>query len=201
MFEGIFTAIVTPFKNGYIDQTAYEKLINEQIEAGIHGIVPCGTTGESPTLSADEKKTLISLTMKIVDGQVPVIAGTGSNCTKASLEMTKWAKKAQAAGALVVVPYYNKPTQLGLYLHYKELASVGIPIVVYNVPGRTITSITPETFGKLSKEFEDIVAIKEATGDMELDKKFINVTDGKTDLLSGDDGTFLDLMKIGSHVF
>jgi 4-hydroxy-tetrahydrodipicolinate synthase len=197
MFEGIFTAIVTPFKNGVIDQKAYERLVEEQIKAGVHGIVPCGTTGESPTLSKDEKKTLISLTVKIVKGRVQVIAGTGSNCTRTSVEMTSWAKKAGADGALAVVPYYNKPTQKGLYLHYKEVASVGIPIVVYNVPSRTITSITPETLGRLSSELRDIVAIKEATGDMELDKKFLELTKGKVDLLSGDDGTFFDFMKIG----
>ena|SRR3990167_9118287 len=196
MFEGILTAIVTPFKNNLIDQKAYEKLVEEQIKAGIHGIVPCGTTGESPTLSKDEKKTLISLTIKIVNGRVPVVAGTGTNDTRASVEMTEWAKKAGADGALVVVPYYNKPTQKGLYYHFKEVASVGIPIVVYNVPSRTITSITPETMGKLS-EFSNIVGLKEATGDAKLGAEFIKATKEKVTLLSGDDGTFFDLMKIG----
>lgn len=196
MFEGIITAIVTPFRNNLIDQKAYEKLIEEQIKAGIHGIVPCGTTGESPTLSMEEKKTLVSLTIKIVKGRVPVIAGTGTNDTRASVEMTEWAKKAGADGALCVVPYYNKPTQNGLYLHYKEIASVGIPVVVYNVPSRTITAITPETMGKLS-ELDNIVGLKEATGDMELDKNFIKATNGKVALLSGDDATFFEFMKIG----
>lgn len=196
MFEGIITAIVTPFKNNLIDQAAYEKLIEWQIKSGIHGIVPCGTTGESPTLSKEEKKTLISLTIKIVNGRVPVIAGTGTNDTRASVELTEWAKSAGADGVLCVVPYYNKPTQTGLYLHYKEIAAVGLPTVVYNVPSRTITSITPETMGKLS-ELENIVGLKEATGDMELDKEFIKATKGKVALLSGDDATFFDFMKVG----
>lgn len=198
MFEGIFTAIVTPFKNGVIDQKSYEKLIEEQIKAGIHGIVPCGTTGESPTLSKEEKKILISLTIRIAKGRISVIAGTGSNDTRATVEMTEWALKAGADAALVVVPYYNKPTQNGLFLHYKEIASVGLPLVIYNVPSRTITSITPETMGRLSK-IKNIAGLKEATGDMNLDKEFIKSTDGTVDLLSGDDATFFEFMKIGGN--
>jgi len=197
MFEGVSTAIITPFCDGKIDESALRQHIEEQIEAGINGIVPCGTTGESPTLSAEEKKEVIEICIDQAKGRVPIIAGTGNNNTKTSREMTEWAKGAGVDGALIITPYYNKPTQKGLYEHFKRVASVGLPVVIYNVPSRTSVSIEPETVKSLS-EIKNIVAIKEATGSNELGKEFLRVTNERITLLSGDDGTFLNLLQIGA---
>ena len=166
MFKGAITAIVTPFKNGRLDEEAYRELIEFQIKGGIHGIVPCGTTGESPTLSHAEHKRVVETCIDQVKKRVVVIAGTGSNNTAESLELTQHAEKAGADAALMITPYYNKPTQEGLYQHYKTVASqTKIPIVVYNVPGRTSVNLLPETVARLA-EFPNIVGIKEATGDL-----------------------------------
>ncbi|MFC2075145.1 4-hydroxy-tetrahydrodipicolinate synthase [Bdellovibrionota bacterium] len=196
MFEGVSSAIPTPFLNGEVDEKALRQHIEEQLEAGIHGIVPCGTTGESPTLSLSEKKRVIEITIDQVNNRAYVIAGTGTNNTKESVELTKWAKEAGANGALVITPYYNKPTQRGLFEHFKTIAATDIPIVLYNVPSRTSVSLDPGTLEQLS-DIKNIVAIKEATGSMKLGSEFLRASNGKITLLSGDDGTFLELLKTG----
>src|SRR3990167_10600824 len=167
MFKGSFVAIVTPFKNGKIDEKAYANLIEFQIREGTHGIVPCGTTGESATLSHQEHERVIELTVEIVNKRIPVIAGTGSNSTAESIMLTGHAKSAGADAALLITPYYNKPTQEGLYQNYKAVAEdVDIPIILYNVPGRTGVNMLPETVARLS-EIKNIVGIKEATGSLQ----------------------------------
>ena len=166
MFKGSFVAIVTPFKNGKIDEKAYADLIEFQIGEGTQGIVPCGTTGESATLSHQEHERVVEITVEIVNKRVPVIAGTGSNSTSEAIMLTRHAKDAGADAALLITPYYNKPTQEGLYQHYKAIAeSVNIPQFQYNVPGRTGVNMLPETVARLSK-IKNIIGIKEATGDM-----------------------------------
>src|SRR3990167_4390711 len=196
MFEGVLTAIVTPFRKWVVDEEALRSHIEDQIAAGIHGLVPCGTTGESPTLSPEEQRSVIKITIDQVKKRVVVIPGTGNNNTKFSLEMTQWAKANGADGALVITPYYNKPTQRGLYEHFKTIATANIPLVLYNVPSRTNVSLEPSTLKELEK-IPNIVALKEATGSMELDKEFIRAGGGRITLLSGDDATFFDLLEIG----
>lgn len=197
MFEGAFTAIVTPFKDGKLDFESFEKLIEFQIENGIHGLVPCGTTGESATLSHQEHREVIEFVVKTVKGRVPVIAGSGSNSTQEALELTKFAKDAGADGALIITPYYNKPTQEGLYRHFKLIAeSVDIPIVVYNVPGRTGTNLLPSTLARL-KDISNIVAVKEASGSVDQAEEIMILTEGKISLLSGDDSLYFPLLAIG----
>ncbi len=166
MFKGAFTAIVTPFKNGQFDEAAYRELIEFQVKGGIHGIVPCGTTGESPTLSHAEHKRVVETCIDQVKKRVMVIAGSGSNNTAESLELTQHAQQAGADAALMITPYYNKPTQEGLFQHYKTVASqTKIPIVVYNVPGRTSLNLLPETMARLA-DIPNIVGLKDATGDL-----------------------------------
>ena len=166
MFKGAITAIVTPFKNGQFDEAAYRELIEFQVQGGIHGIVPCGTTGESATLSHAEHKRVVETCIDQVKKRVVVIAGSGSNNTAESLELTQHAEAAGADAALMITPYYNKPTQEGLYQHYKTVASqTRIPIVVYNVPARTSVNLLPETVARLA-DFPNIVGLKEATGDL-----------------------------------
>ena len=166
MFKGSIVAIVTPFKKGKVDEKALGDLIEWHIAQGTNAIVPCGTTGESATLDYKEHYRVIDFTVKTVNKRVPVIAGTGANSTDETVEITKHAKKSGADAALLVSPYYNKPTQEGLYRHYKTVAEkVDIPIVLYNVPGRTAVNILPSTVARLA-EIKNIVAIKEATGDM-----------------------------------
>ena len=164
MFQGAMVAIVTPFKNGKFDEDTFRELIDFQLENGTDGIVPCGTTGESPTLSHQEHERVIEITVEHVNKRVPVIAGTGSNNTAEAISLTRHAKKAGADGALMISPYYNKPTQQGLFLHFETVAkTVDIPIIVYNIPGRTAVNIEPETMARLSK-IENIVGVKEAPG-------------------------------------
>src|SRR3989339_1528654 len=164
MFHGAMTALVTPFNNGQVDYETLDELIEFQIENGIDGIVPVGTTGESPTLTHEEHKKVIERVVKTVAGQVPVIAGTGSNSTAEAIELTEFAKKVGADATLQVCPYYNKPTQEGFYQHFKAIAEeVDLPIVLYNIPGRCGAGLTPETIARLA-EIDNIVAIKEATG-------------------------------------
>jgi len=167
MFRGSITALVTPFTNGMFDGKAFEKILSFQLENGSHGLVPCGTTGESPTLDEDEVKTIFDMSVQMVKGRkIPVIAGTGSNSTRKTVMMTEMAKKCGADAALVVVPYYNKPTQEGLYAHFKTIHdAIDLPIVVYNVPGRTGTEISVDTVCRLA-ELPRIVALKDATSDM-----------------------------------
>ena len=197
MFKGAITAIVTPFKNGQFDEAAYRELIEFQIKGGIHGIVPCGTTGESATLSHAEHKRVVETCIDQVKKRVMVIAGTGSNNTAESLELTQHAEKAGADAALMITPYYNKPTQEGLYQHYKTVASnTKIPIVVYNVPSRTSVNLLPETVARLA-ELPTIKGIKEATGDLKQCAKVLQLCGDKITVLSGDDFTVLPLLAVG----
>jgi len=196
MFKGCFVAIVTPFKNGEIDEDNFRGLIRFQLEKGVDGIVPCGTTGESPTLSYEEHKRLIKITVEEVGGKVPVIAGTGSNSTKEAEELTIYAKEVGADGALVITPYYNKPTQKGMEIHYRKLAEIGIPIIIYNVPSRTGVNILPSTVATLSK-LENIAGIKEASGSMDQISSIISSCDPDFAVLSGDDSLTLPILSLG----
>ncbi len=197
MFEGAITAIVTPFKNGQVDENALRDLIEFQIAAGIDGIVPCGTTGESPTLSHDEHDRVIEITIDAVKKRVPVIAGTGSNSTSEALRLTRHAYDAGADGALIACPYYNKPTQEGLYQHFELIAkTVPIAIVPYNIPGRTGINMMPELVARLSK-ISNIVGIKEASGSLKQMNDVLDLCGEAFDVLSGDDGFTLPLMAIG----
>ena len=197
MLKGAFTAIVTPFKNGQLDEEAYRQLIERQIEGGIHGLVPCGTTGESPTLSHTEHKRVVEICLDQVKKRVPIIAGSGSNSTSESLELTKHAEKAGADYALMITPYYNKPTQEGLYQHYKTITdATKIPIVVYNVPGRTSLNLLPETMARLA-QIPNIVGLKDATGDLKQGAKTLDLCGDKITVLSGDDFTTFPLMCVG----
>ncbi|WP_022847549.1 MULTISPECIES: 4-hydroxy-tetrahydrodipicolinate synthase [unclassified Desulfurobacterium] len=197
MFEGIHVAIPTPFKDGRVDERALREHIEFLIEGGVNGIVPCGTTGESATLSYEEHEEVIAITIDQVRGRAKVIAGTGSNSTKEAIELTAYAKEAGADGALLITPYYNKPSQEGLYRHFKAIAeAVDIPIVLYNVPGRTGVNMLPETVARLSV-MENIVAIKEATGSTNVATEIVNLCGDKIEVLSGDDLTFYPLLAVG----
>jgi 4-hydroxy-tetrahydrodipicolinate synthase len=191
-FRGSIPALITPFKNGRVDEAALRKFISWQIAEGSHGIVPVGTTGESPTLSAEEHKLVIEIAVDEAKGRVPVIAGTGSNNTEEALEYTRHAKQAGADAALIVVPYYNKPTQDGLYAHFKTIAkAVDIPIFVYNVPGRTVASITVETLARLAKDCPNIVGTKDASADLTRPSRQRIASGNDFIQLSGEDGTAL----------
>ena len=196
MFKGCFTAIVTPFKKGEVDEEALRRLIQSQLEKGIDGIVPCGTTGESPTLSFEEHKRVIKITVEEVKGKVPVIAGTGSNNTKEAEELTRFAKEVKADAALVITPYYNKPTPKGMEAHYRYLNEIGIPIIIYNVPSRTGVNIPPTTVAKLSR-FPHIVGIKEASGDMDQVSSIISLCEDGFCVLSGNDSHTLPILSLG----
>ena len=197
MFKGSIVAIVTPFKKGKIDEKALGDLIEWHISQGTHGIVPCGTTGESATLDYKEHYRVIDFAIKTVNKRVPVIAGTGANATDETIMLTKQAKKYGADAALLVTPYYNKPTQEGLYRHYKEVAeAVDIPLVLYNVPGRTAVNMLPSTVARLA-EIKNIVAIKEASGDMKQVSEIIRLCGDRITVLSGDDFTTLPLLALG----
>lgn len=199
MFRGSIVAIVTPFRDGKVDEKALRELIEFQIENGTDGIVPCGTTGESATLSLDEHERVIALTIEAANKRVPVIAGTGSNNTAEAVRLTKHAKKAGADAALLITPYYNKPTQEGLYQHYKKVAEeVDIPIILYNVPGRTGVNMLPETVARLAG-IKNIVGIKEATGDLKQISDVINLCPKGFLILSGDDFTVYPTLAVGGH--
>ncbi len=196
-FHGALTALVTPFIDGKLDEKGLVDLIEFQIENGIHGIVPCGTTGESATLDFDEHKRVIDLTVKSVNGRVPVVAGTGANNTLEAVELTQSAKDSGADAVLSVAPYYNKPSQEGLYLHFKTIAeAVDIPIVLYNVPGRTVIHILPDTVARLA-EIENIIGIKEACGSLEQISDVIRFCPEDFILLSGDDFTSMPTALVG----
>lgn len=197
MFAGAIVAIVTPFKDGKVDEEGLRRLIEEQIEAGTDGIAPCGTTGESTTLSHEEHDRVIEITVEAVRKRVPVIAGTGSNSTAEAIRLTKHAWQAGADGALMVCPYYNRPTQEGLYHHYRTVAQeVPIPIVIYNIPGRTGINLQPETLARLSK-IPNIVGVKEASGSIKQMSDIIQLCGKEFDVLSGDDIFTLPLMAMG----
>ena len=199
MFRGAIVAIVTPFKNGKVDEAALRKLVEFQIKNGTDGIVPCGTTGESSTLSHEEHDRVIEVVIDAAKKRVPVIAGTGSNSTAEAIRLTRHAYKAGADGALMVCPYYNRPTQEGLYQHYKAVAeAVPIPIIVYNIPGRTGVNINPDTLARLAK-IKNIVGVKEASGSIKQISDVIHLCGPKFDVLSGDDLFTLPLMAMGGH--
>lgn len=197
MFKGAMVAIVTPFKNGQVDEKALRELIEFQIANGTDGIVPCGTTGESATLSHEEHDRVIEITIDAVKKRVPVIAGTGSNSTAEALRLTKHAYEAGADGALIVCPYYNRPTSEGLYQHFKTIAeSVPIPVIPYNIPSRTGVNLMPEMVAKLAK-IKNIVGIKEASGSIKQMSDVINLCGDDFAVLSGDDIFTLPLMVMG----
>ncbi len=196
--KGIFTALVTPFKDGSLDEKALKNLIEFQLKGGINGVVPCGSTGEAPTLSFEEHERVVELAIKYVKGRVPVIAGTGSNSTQEAIELTEGAKKLGVDFCLLTTPYYNKPTQEGLYQHFKTIAeTVDIPLILYNIPGRTGINMTPETIFRLSK-VKNIVGIKEAAESLTQASDIYRLTKGKFTILSGDDNIFLPMMSVGA---
>jgi 4-hydroxy-tetrahydrodipicolinate synthase len=198
MFKGSIVAIVTPFKNGAVDEEKLRELVEFQIEGGTDAIVPCGTTGESSTLDYEEHDRVIQIVVEQVKKRVPVIAGTGSNSTREAIEMTEHAKQLGADGCLLVTPYYNKPTQEGLYLHYKAVAeAVAIPQILYNVPGRTGVNLLPETVARLSA-IKNIVAIKEATGSLQQASEILALCGDQIDVLSGDDFITFPMMACGA---
>ena len=195
MFTGAMTALITPFHDGEIDYKTLDELINFQLEGGIDAIVPVGTTGESPTLSTEEHKHVIQRIVDVVGGQVPVIAGAGSNSTAEAIELTAFSKEIGADATLQVTPYYNKPTQEGFYQHFKAIAEeVDLPVVLYNIPGRCGAGMTPETIARLT-ELENIVGIKEATGSLDQASEIANLCD--ITILSGDDSLTLPLASVG----
>ena len=199
MFRGTFTALVTPFRNDGIDIAAFEKLIENQIAAGISGVVAVGTTGESPTLSHEERQELIRLTVATAKKRCLVLAGTGSNATQHAVADTKIAEKLGVDGALLVAPYYNKPSQEGLFLHFKTIAdATSLPIILYNIPGRCGVDITPDTVTRLAKECRNIVSIKEASGSVErISELRVRLPESFT-ILSGDDSLTLPFMSVGA---
>ncbi len=197
-FTGAFTALVTPFRNGVVDEERYRQLIEWQIEQGINGVVPCGTTGESATLSHEEHREVIRICVDQAKKRVPVLAGAGSNNTKEAIELTRFAKEAGADGALLITPYYNKPTQEGLYQHFKAIAAeVDMPFVLYNVPGRTGTNMLPCTLARLFKDVPQIKGVKEATGNLCQISDIIEQCGPDFQVISGDDFTVLPLLSLG----
>jgi len=190
-------ALVTPFRDDKIDEPALKRLIELHVSAGTSAVVPCGTTGESATLSHDEHDRVIEMTVQAAQGRIPVIAGTGSNNTREAIRLTKHAKQVGADAALLISPYYNKPTQRGLYLHFKAIAeAVDMPLVLYNIASRTAVNIEPETFAQLA-QVKNIVAVKESSGSLEQMSRILQLTKGKLALISGDDALTLPVLSIG----
>jgi len=197
MFTGSHVAIVTPFRKGKVDERALGDLIEWQIAKGTNGIVPCGTTGESATLSHEEHNRVIELTVEVVRRRVPVMAGTGSNSTEEAISLTKHAKDAGADGALLITPYYNKPTQEGLYRHYKAIAeAVDLPLVLYNIPGRTGVNMLPETIARLAS-IQNIVGVKEGSGSIQQASDIVQMCGDRLSVLAGDDAMTLPMMALG----
>jgi 4-hydroxy-tetrahydrodipicolinate synthase len=200
MFTGTYTAIVTPFKNGEIDDSALAKLIQRQVKAGVDGIVPVGTTGESPTVSYEEHIRLVELTVRHTGGRVKVLAGTGGNSTSEAIYLTQEAEKVGADGSLQVAPYYNKPTQQGLYLHFREVArNTSLPIVLYSIPGRCGVEIAVETVKRLAADCRNIVGIKEAGGSADRVSQLRAALGAKFEILSGDDSLTVPFMSVGAQ--
>lgn len=198
MFSGSLVAIVTPFRQGKIDERALAELIEWQIANGTNGIVPCGTTGESATLSHDEHNRVIELTVEVVYRRVPVIAGTGSNSTEEAIALTRHAKQAGVDGALLITPYYNKPTQEGLYRHYKAVAeAVDLPLVLYNIPGRTGVNMLPTTIARLSA-IQTIIGVKEGSGSVQQASDVVQLCGDRLTVLAGDDSLTLPMMAVGA---
>lgn len=197
--KGVYTALVTPFKDGHVDETAYTKFVEWQISQGVHGLVPCGTTGESPTLSPQEHKRVIELCIQVAGGRVPVMAGTGSNSTAEAIEFTQHAQEAGADMALLVVPYYNKPTQEGMFLHFKEVHDhTNIPLIIYNIPGRSVVGLTDETLARLA-ELPRVAGIKDATGDLARVATLRHRVGERLALLSGEDMTAVGFNAMGGQ--
>ncbi len=196
--KGAFTALVTPFSKGQLDEEKYRSFIEWQIQEGIDGLVPCGTTGESATLSHEEHEKVIEICIDQAQGRVPVLAGAGSNNTTEAIRLTRFAKNAGANAALLITPYYNKPTQEGLYQHYKAICeAVDFPLVLYNVPGRTGCNLLPATVGRLAHEFSNIIGIKEATANLCQVSDIIEACPESFNTVSGDDFTVLPLLSVG----
>ena len=197
MFSGAFTALITPFKNGEVDIEALEGLVEFQIRQGINGLVPCGTTGETPALSESEDRLVVETVVRVAEGRVPVVAGTGSNSTDMAIKYTKMAEKAGADGSLQVAPYYNKPTQEGLFRHFAAIAeNTSLPLILYNIPGRTSVTISPETMARLA-EIPNIVGVKNSTLSMNMISDVKHLCGEDFDVLSGDDPMTLPLMALG----
>lgn len=197
MFSGSFVAIVTPFRKGKVDEKAFGELIEWQIANGTNGIVPCGTTGESATLSHEEHNRVVELAVEVVNRRVPVIAGTGSNSTEEAIDLTRHAKQAGADGALLITPYYNKPTQEGLYRHYKAVAeTVDLPLVLYNIPGRTGVNMLPATIARLSA-IKNVVGVKEGSGSVQQASDIVQMCGNRLSVLAGDDALTLPMMAVG----
>jgi len=197
MFKGSNVALITPFKNNKLDEDAYVSLINLHLKSGTSGLVPAGTTGESPTLSHEEHQRVIELCVKESNGKIPVIAGTGSNSTSEAISLTKFAERSGADGALVVTPYYNKPTQEGLYQHYKAINdNCGIPIIIYNIPSRSVIDMTVDTMARLY-ELKNIVGVKDATGDLNRVTEQKNKMGNDFILLTGEDGSAFEFNQKG----
>src|SRR6201985_2249376 len=198
-FRGSFTALVTPFKNGSLDEAAFRSLVNWQIAEGTHGLVPVGTTGESPTLSHDEHKRVVEWCIEEARGRVPVVAGAGSNSTKEAIELAEHAEKAGASAVLVVTPYYNKPTQEGMYQHFKAINdAIGIPIIIYNIPPRSVIDMSIDTMKRLF-ELKNIAGVKDATASMVRVSQQREVLGPDFNQLSGEDATALGFMAHGGH--
>src|ERR1700730_14997589 len=199
MFNGAISALITPFRDGAVDEAALRDLVEWQIQSGIDGLVPCGSTGESATLTHAEHEQVIKLVVDQSRRRVPVIAGTGSNSTAEAIRLTTFAREVRAAGALLLSPYYNKPTQDGIYRHYKTIAaSVDLPLFAYNIPGRTASNILPETVARLA-EIKNIVGIKEASGSMDQSSDILKLAGDKITILSGDDSLTVPLIALGAH--
>ena len=197
-FQGSFVAMVTPFRNGKVDEAKLRELVEFHVTNGTDGLIPCGTTGESPTLSYDEHHRVVELVIEAARGRIRVVAGTGSYSTSDAIEMTKHAERAGAAGALVVNPYYNKPTQEGLYRHFRAVAeSVAIPILVYNIQGRTAINVETDTMARLARDVKNVVGVKEASGSLDQMSQVIAACGPDFSVLSGDDNITLPLLAIG----
>lgn len=197
-FHGAFTALVTPFKDGKIDEEAFRKHIEWQIEQGINGLVPCGTTGESATLTHEEHEDVIRICVEQAKKRVPVIAGAGSNNTREAIRLTRFAKEIGADAALLITPYYNKPTQEGLYQHFKAIAAeASMPIIMYNVPGRTGCNMLPATVARIAHDVPDVVGIKEATANLIQISDVVEQCPAGFQVLSGDDFTVLPILAVG----
>lgn len=198
-FQGSMVALVTPFRDGKVDEGTLRELVEFHVQNGTDVLVPCGTTGESPTLSHDEHKRVVDVVVEAAAGRIPVVAGTGSNSTAEALDLTRHAKHAGADGALMVVPYYNKPTQRGLIEHFRAVAeAVDIPIILYNIPGRTGVNMLPETVATLA-EFPNIVGVKEASGNLEQITYIVKLCGDRLTVISGDDTLTLPIMAVGGQ--
>jgi 4-hydroxy-tetrahydrodipicolinate synthase len=197
MLEGISTALITPFRDGQVDEEALRRLVERQIEAGIDGLIPCGSTGESATLSHLEHRRVVEIVIAAAAGRVPIIAGAGSNSTREAIELTMHAKEAGAQGALLLSPYYNKPTQEGIYAHYAAVArETGFPTVIYNIPGRTASNISADTIARLA-HLDNIIGVKEASGDLDQMAHIIARSPADFAVVSGDDSLTLPLLVLG----